>query len=585
MFFSNSGDKMITQAGIMRRGAALSAVLAVLVAPQYALAQSKDGTAADAAKDEAATVAPAPLSPAAIAVRDEAANRLGRKSDAFAAYEAIDFNALWTQADGSLNEKGAMLLSALSMAGDHALPAARYNAANLSALMPVGGAKLEVALTAAYLAYARDLTSGILEPRKIDRELYVYPKRPESARLMADAASATDFSAFLKALAPQHPNYARLADSFVRFRDATDSDAWGGQIARGRTMRPGERSKRVAQARARLIALGDLDASVYGVDARADDGEKIAANDVTTDVPEATFDDRLFDPLMVEAVKRFQARHGLNTDGVIGPATLRQLNISPATRAAQIAVNMERLRWLNQDLGERHILVNLAGFTMAVMNKGKAEFTSRVVVGKARKHRTPEFSEVMSLMVVNPSWHVPKSIATKEILPILKRDPSYLRRKGMRVVGGRVPEDWTTVPAGTFPGRIVQRPGRGNALGTVKFMFPNRHAIYLHDTPSKRLFNRDVRAYSHGCVRVEKPQEFAHYLLAGQVDDPEGYFKGLRKRGRERRVNLERPLPVHLTYRTAWIDETGAFQFRGDIYGRDKRVARALKKAGVTIVK
>ena len=579
MFFGNSGDKMITQFQFVRRGAALSAVLALMAFGPDALAQ----TAAEGSATTPSDAAVAPLSSEAMALRDDVARRLGRKSEAYAAYEANGFKAIWTDASGKPNAKANALVAALTKAGDHALPMARYDAAGLQALMTSGGLALEAALTKAYLAYARDLKSGVLEPRKVDRELYVYPERPDPIALVADASKSADFAGYLKSLAPQHPNYAPLVANYVRFRDATGSDAWGKPIRKGRTLRPGQRNNRVAQARARLIALGDLDPSVYTSDAQAADGDKVAANDVTTDVPTATIDDTLFDPLMVEAVKRFQARHGLNTDGVIGPATLRQLNISPATRAAQIAVNLERLRWLNRDLGARHILVNLAGFTMAVMENGKPAFTSRVVVGKARKHRTPEFSEMMSHMVVNPSWHVPKSIATKEILPILKRDPSYLSRKGMRVVGGRVPEDWSTVPAGTFPGRIVQRPGRGNALGTVKFMFPNRHAIYLHDTPSKRLFNRDVRAYSHGCVRVERPKEFATYLLTGQVDDPLGYFNSLRKRGRERRVNLDRPLPVHLTYRTAWIDENGAFQFRGDVYGRDKRVAKALKRAGVTI--
>lgn len=580
MFFGNSGGMMNTQSRFVRRGAALGVALAMIAGNGVVSAQSvdTDGTAAPP------TAAVVQLSPDAVALRDQVARQLGRKSDAYTAYEANGFTALWTDEDGRANTKSDVLLQTLSKAADHALPAARYKHAELSSLKATGGAAFEIAMTAAYLAYARDLKSGVLEPKKVDRELYVYPERPDPAALVSDALTVTDFAKYLGQLAPQHPNYAPLAANYVRFRDATASDAWGKPIRRGRTMRPGERSNRVAEARARLIALGDLDPAAYTVDAQADDGEKVAANDVTTDVPEATIDERLFDPQMVDAVKRFQARHGLNTDGVIGPATLRQLNISPATRAAQIAVNLERLRWLNRDLGERHILVNLAGFTMAVMNNGRAEFTSRVVVGKARKHRTPEFSEVMSYMVVNPSWHVPKSIATKEILPILKRDPSYLRRKGMRVVGGRVPQDWSSVPAGTFPGRIVQRPGRGNALGTVKFMFPNRHAIYLHDTPSKRLFKRDVRAYSHGCVRVERPKEFAAYLLTGQVDDPKGYFNSLRKRGRERRVNLDRPLPVHLTYRTAWIDESGAFQFRGDVYGRDKRVAKALKRAGVSVL-
>ena len=293
------------------------------------------------------------------------------------------------------------------------------------------------------------------------------------------------------------------------------------------------------------------------------------AADVTTDVPVLTFEPTLFDNHMVTALQSFQARHGLNLDGVIGPATLKQINVSPSTRAEQIAVNLERMRWKNRNLGDRYILVNLAGFTMDVMVNGKSDFSQRVVVGKARKHRTPEFSDEMTHMIINPSWYVPTSIARDEILPKLEKDPNYMANRNMRMVNGR----------------IIQAPGRRNALGTVKFMFPNRFAIYLHDTPSKKLFQRDVRAYSHGCVRVERPHDFAEYLLTGQYEDPRGYFNSVLNRGRERRVNLDRPLPVHLTYRSAWIDENGVEQFRGDIYGRDSKIAAALKNAGVSILR
>ncbi|MEM1164500.1 MAG: L,D-transpeptidase family protein, partial [Pseudomonadota bacterium] len=502
-------------------------------------------------------------------------------------YATRQFQPLWLDENGQASDNARLLVDVLSRAADHALPVAKYRGAELSRRLAAGGPALEADLTSAFLTYAADVGSGLLEPRRVDRELHIFPEGPDEAFLIERAGRASDMAAFLEALAPSNPLYKRLVERYAAFRSIAGSDIWGARISKGRTLRPGNQNQRVAEARARLTAMGDLDPNVYDEQsaATAADGTQVATAAVTTDVPRQAFEPTLFDEPMVEALQRFQARHGLNLDGVIGPATLKQLNISPRTRAEQIAVNLERLRWMNRDLGERHILVNLAGFTMAVMNNGTPEFTSRVVVGKARKHQTPEFSETMTYMVVNPSWNVPRSIATKEILPKLRNDPSYLSRKGMRIVGADASSiDWSTVTAGTFPGRIVQRPGRGNALGTVKFMFPNRFAIYLHDTPSKRLFNRDVRAYSHGCVRVEKPHEFAAYLLNGQVDNPQGYFNALLKKRRERHVNLDSPLPVHLTYRSAWIDENGVEQFRGDVYGRDRKIGKALQNAGVSIL-
>lgn len=572
MLFRNSGDGMDTRSGVMRRAAALGALILGLAAAPVALAQS-GGTSA--------TVAP--LSAAAQTLRGELVRRLGAKSPVIAAYAARGFAPIWIDAEGRATANADALVAALARAGNHALPVKLYDPAGLARRLKAGGPALEADLTRAFVRYARDVSSGVLEPRKIDSELYVFPERPIPANLITDAAKTNDMDAFLKSLAPKHPNYQPLLAKYALFRTLGGGRMWGDKVPKGRTIRPGSRNSRVPALRARLAAMGDLDPASYGVKT-ASDGAKVAANDVTTDASDTAIDETLFDPVLVEAVKRFQARHGLNTDGMIGPATLQQINTSPAERARQIAVNLERLRWLNRDLGARHILVNLAGFTMSVVENNREVFTSRVVVGKARKHRTPEFSDEMTHMIINPRWNVPSSIAIKEILPILRRDPTYLERKSMKIVGGKAPEDWSTVTPSTFPGRIVQDPGAGNALGTVKFMFPNRFAIYLHDTPSKRLFRKDVRAYSHGCVRVERPVDFAEYLLTGQVAEPRSYFRKVRRRGREATVSLDRPLPVHLIYRTSWVDSKGVYQFRGDIYGRDAKIADALQRAGVTIL-
>ncbi|MEO0362121.1 MAG: L,D-transpeptidase family protein, partial [Pseudomonadota bacterium] len=245
------------------------------------------------------------------------------------------------------------------------------------------------------------------------------------------------------------------------------------------------------------------------------------------------------------------------------------------------------MRWLNRDLGRRHVYVNQADFTVRLVEDGVALFEERVVVGKARRHRTPEFSDQMTHLVLNPTWYVPRSIATEEILPQLQEDPTYLWRKNMRLTSGGAPGpdpstvDWSVYSESDFPFRVQQRPGPDNALGRVKFMFPNQFSIYLHDTPSKRLFAKDVRAFSHGCVRVQDPMALARALLDPQEEDAGAYIDRILARGKERRVNFDEPVPVHLTYRTAWIDEDGGRQYRADVYGRDARVLGALKAEGV----
>ncbi len=527
----------------------------------------------------------------AAALRDALVRALDqRQEDALIAYAARDFQAVWLDADGRPGDAALILLDFLRRADEHALPLSKYRGQALAArLSGAAGdpAALEAELTAVFLDYARDVSSGILEPARVDGNLHVFPQRPDPAVLVAGAATAANMAAYLDGLAPPDPLYRRLVERYRAFRSVAGAEIWGPPVGAGPTLRLGDRGPRVAAVRARLTAMGDLDPNLYDQPAAGRDGARVATAEVKTDVLFTTFDPARFDQPMEEALRRFQARHGLNQDGLVGPATLAQLNVSPAARAEQIAVNLERLRWLNRDLGERYVLVNQAGFEMQVIERGRPVFASRVIIGETGKHQTPEFSELMTHMIVNPSWHVPMSIARNEILPKLKEDPAYLARQGMRLVGaGASAEeiDWSGIAPDAFPGRITQRPGDANALGSVKFMFPNRFSIYLHDTPSKRLFARDVRAFSHGCVRVERPHEFAEYLLAGQVGDPGGYFDDVLAQGRERRINLERPLPVYLTYRSAWIDEAGTEQFRGDIYDRDREIAGALEARGVRIL-
>lgn len=502
----------------------------------------------------------------------------------------LGYRPVWLDEESGATAAAKALLATLSEADRHALPSERYNLADLtreiqtfSTMTPAAKAALEIALSRVFVTYSNDITAGVLEPRKVDRELYIYPERASAVELLEALTGAADPGKFLEALAPKNPAYRRLVERYRSFRLLAETGGWGEKMTGRQTLRPGQRSGDVAVLRARLTEMGYFSGEI----AAPDETLVIAANDTLTDAPQQTLGDPLlYDEALVSSVQLFQARHGLNQDGVVGPATRAALNVEPGFRTAQIAVNLERMRWLNKDLGAKHIMVNLASFDMAVIENGETAFTSRVVVGKARRHRTPEFSDEIEHMVVNPTWYVPYSIASQEILPKLQEDPGYLDSKNMTLHGADPwTVDWSQVTRRDFPGRITQGPGTNNALGRVKFMFPNDHAIYLHDTPSKSLFNRDARAYSHGCVRVQRPYEFAEYLLSAQEEDAKGKFERLLRRGKERYVHLDEHVPVHLTYRTAWVDDQGFDQFRGDIYGRDRKVLAALEKAGVVLPK
>ena len=249
---------------------------------------------------------------------------------------------------------------------------------------------------------------------------------------------------------------------------------------------------------------------------------------------------------------------------------------------------MERERWTNMPKGERHIMVNLADFSAKVMDNGKVTFKTRTVVGhRDSDRRSPEFSDVMEHLVINPTWNVPRSIATKEYLPMLQSNPNAVSHltlyDGRGQVVNRGSVDFTQFNQRNFPFDIKQAPSNSNALGLVKFMFPNRHNIYLHDTPAKSLFAREVRAYSHGCIRLHKPFEFAYTLLARQTSSPKTFFHDILDTGRETQVDLEKQIPVHIMYRTAFTEAKGPMQYRRDIYGRDAKIWRALANEGVAL--
>lgn len=474
-------------------------------------------------------------------------------------YSGRGYAPIWTGPADARRRQA--FLTALAYAPEHGLPAARYDAAGLVARFhEVMGERdrglLEVEVSRRFLAYARDVNSGLLVPSKVDRGIVRTIHRPDPAVLLAQI-SGPDPAAALAALPPHSAEYAAL----LREKARLEGEGPGAGLHLGsETLRPGMTGPRVEALRAALKAVGQPA------------GKGTAYDDALT-----------------AAVRVFQADRGLTADGIAGAGTLAALaGGGSGDRLGAVLVALERERWTNFDRGARHIWVNLTDFAVRVMDEGHVTFETRAVIGKNDPEtRTPEFSEMMRYMVVNPSWHVPRSISTKEYLPQLQRNPNavghiqVVDRAGNVVDRGAV--DFTQFSAASFPFSMRQTPGTSNALGRVKFMFPNTWNIYLHDTPSKSLFRNDVRAYSHGCIRLNDPFDLAYVLLAPQVADPKAYFKRALDSDKETTITFRQPIPVHLDYRTAYSDGTGRIVYRPDVYGRDGRILDALIKAGVAL--
>ena len=459
------------------------------------------------------------------------------------------------------------LIAALQSSGAHGLPTSAYDPAGLqkqfrSARSPEDRGAIEIKAAKLLVRYANDISTGIIDPSRVDPEIAISPKRL-GAHNVLDAYAKSNPKSFLNSLAPKGAEYAALLKEKQRLeknmRGATVADVPAG------TLRPGTKSKNVAMMRAKLSALG------YG---------KLGNSPV-------------YDSELVEVVKKFQKDKGLGADGVAGPATIATMNFGPKNQLVKVLVNLERQRWMNFERGARHVSVNIPDYSVTLVDNGKTSFKSRTVVGQTKKDfRTPEFFDSMTHMVVNPTWNVPKSIAVKEYVPIMRRDAGFLKKRGMYMVNGSgKPVNPASVDLAsynennfkTFPYFIKQRPDPRNALGRVKFMFPNKYNIYLHDTPSKSLFTKDRRTFSHGCVRVHKPFDFAHKLLERQLKNPQGTFKAWLDTKKEKFINLKEPLPVYITYRTVYFDGASTPTYRADVYGRDKKVMNALTKAGVVL--
>lgn len=410
---------------------------------------------------------------------------------------------------------------------------------------PAKMAALETAFSRATMRYATHIYTGRIVPGSISKTFDVAPKRLDEGALLVQLATSPDPVTVLTALEPTHPEFLALKAALASF-DETQADR-PVQIDAGITLRPGMKDARVPVLRQRFEL--------------------------------ATTQDTLYDDSVVAAVKAFQQARNLAVDGVMGPATLRELNGGAALTKADILANMERWRWMPRDLGAFNVLVNIPEYRLSINRDNQEEYTTRVVVGTVR-NQTPVFSDSIRHIVVNPYWNVPSSIVKAEIAPAVLNNPGYIDSHNYDLLYQGSPispwsVDWNQVSASNFPFRVRQRPGTSNALGQIKFLFPNKHDVYLHDTPSKSLFSRDSRALSHGCVRVQNPLEFAGALLANETKISRGSLENMFGSA-ERWVNPEHQIPVHLAYFTVRVAPDGTLRSFSDIYGHNAALIAAM---------
>ena len=417
-------------------------------------------------------------------------------------------------------------------------------------------AEFDLLCSIAALHYMSDVYDGRINPRALDAVWVAHPRKGDLNVVLQEALERNRVKDALEDLPPTHEGYRALRDARARYEEIVKAGGWD-EIPPGPALRKGARGVRVRALRARLAATGDLGKG----DARGD----------------------VFDGRVEAAVKKYQQRFGRAPDGVVGEAEMDELNVSAETRLRQIELNMERWRWLPKSFGERHLVVNIPEYMLHLYD-GKSVLDMRVVVGKAM-NQTPVFSDTMTQVVINPTWSVPTSIVVNEIAPAMAEDPSYLANHHMRLLDGTGPDAKEIDPSGIDWGdtteerhlAVRQDAGEGNALGAIKFLFPNSFDVYLHDTPAGELFAREERSFSHGCIRVEFPLVLANRVLAGSPEADTTRLRELITTGETRTLKVPHPLPVNIVYFTAFADEDGMVGFRDDVYGIDADLVDQLR--------
>lgn len=412
--------------------------------------------------------------------------------------------------------------------------------------------RLDAWLTYLYLKYSADLADGMSDLAAADPDWHIGPSTFNPLAHLEAALEQGRVAQSLAELVPEHREYTALRDALAEHRRIAAEGGWPA-VPRTLRLKPGQKHPAVRALARRLAVSGDYTGSLPDEDPEGDGAEPIEYGE----------------PLQ-DAVRRFQARHGLASAGIVGAQTVAALNVPVEARIRQIQLNLERWRWLPRDLGDRYVLVNIPEMRLRVYDNGRIPLAMNVVVGTSDT-QTPIFSDEMSYLVFSPYWNVPDSIAQGETLPAMMQDPGYLARNNMEIIdkdGNPVPPEEMDIET-LEEYRFRQRPGAANSLGLVKFMFPNQFNVYLHDTPAPSLFTRANRAFSHGCVRLSEPVALAEYVLRDQREWDARAIEAAMHGGTERTVKLTEKLPVYLGYWTASVDETGALQFRPDVYGID----------------
>jgi murein L,D-transpeptidase YcbB/YkuD len=475
-------------------------------------------------------------------------------------YAGRDMRLAWTER-GKPTAAAVALRDALLGAGAHGLRPEEYDPAEIEHRWRDGvvgdAVSFDLLLTAAALRYVSDVASGRVAPESVDANWSIESSPLSPALLLDQAIGSADPADALANMGPLHPGYASLRIGLARYQGIAAGGGWT-RIPAGPTLHPGDRDARVALLRGRLTAEGDLPP------------------------PEAAAGDDLFDETLLAAVRRFQSRHGLEPDGVIGAGTLAALNVPVERRIEQIEWSLERWRWLPRHLGDRHILANIPAFSVQLYEGDRLALESTAIFGRPSRP-TPRISAEAIGVLVNPTWTVPPTIFREDVLPQLRRNPGWLVERDMRVYQGwaaqAAPVDpysvnWSQVSGARPPYRIVQAPGPNNALGRIKIEMPNPTGVYLHDTPDHRLFERADRAKSSGCVRIHRIRELAAALLGAA--SPGERIDELIASGATTTIPLPRRVKVYLAYIPVVAEADGAVSFHPDVYGLDPALAGAL---------